>query len=453
MAETNQAVIEKVEEGSPAASAGIKKGWKLLRIDNDNVGDIIDFKIMESDDQLRLLLMTERGIVRRITINKKIDTPLGLKFNPPTIDKMQHCGNKCLFCFVDQNPSGMRSALYIKDDDYRLSFLYGNFITLNRVSASELERIIKLRLSPLYVSVHTTNPALRNLMFGTKIAEKGLYNLRLLVKNGIQIHAQIVLCPGYNTGLEMFRAIEDLAQMGSGVASVALVPVGLTAHRSRCVNLRKFTGQEAVKLLVQLEKMQLKYLKELGTRFVYAADEFYNLAAAQFPDDEQYEGYPQLENGVGLARHFLDELKEIEKQETVTLGCDLKITIATGVAAKSLMEDLLKVFSAIKGLNVDLKIIDNNFFGKQVTVTGLLTGSDLLRSLEGKDLGDMVFINKTMLKEESSMFLDDLTLENIKQELNKPVYAVRGPQELLVTIRDYAGGSKSESKGVRTIDR
>ncbi len=453
MAKINQVVIEKVEEGSPAAAAGIKEGWKLLRIDNENVVDIIDYKIMESDDQLRLLLMTERGILRRVKINKNIDTPLGLKFNPPTIDKMQRCSNKCVFCFVDQNPSGMRSALYIKDDDYRLSFLYGNFITLNRVSAAEVERIIKLRLSPLYVSVHTTNPALRNLMFGTKKAEKGLSNLRLLVQNGIQIHAQIVLCPGYNTGLEMSRTIEELAKMGSGVASVALVPVGLTAHRSKCVNLRKFTGPEAVKLLAQLENMQLKFLKERGTRFVYAADEFYNQAATRFPDDEQYEGYPQLENGVGLARHFLDELKEVEEQEAASQDCDLKITIATGVAAKSLMEELLNSFSAIKGLTIDLKIIENNFFGKQVTVSGLLTGSDLLRSLEGKDLGDMVFINKTMLKEDSSLFLDDLTLENIEQGLNKRVYAVSGPLELLAIIRDYAGGVKSESKGVRAIDR
>ncbi len=452
MVKINRAIIEKVEEKSPAAAAGIKEGWKLLRIDNEPFADIIDYKIMEADDQLRLLVMTERGILRRVKINKKIGTPLGLQFKPPTINKMQSCSNKCIFCFIDQNPSGMRSALYVKDDDYRLSFLYGNFITLNRVTASELERIIRLRLSPLYVSVHTTNPTLRALMFGTKKAEKGLSNLRWLVKNGIQVHAQVVLCPGYNTGSEMNRTIEDLAKMGSGLVSVALVPVGLTAHRSGCTKLRKFTGEEARKLLEQLEEMQLKYLKDRGTRFVFAADEFYNLAAVPFPGDEEYEGYPQLENGVGLARHFLDELELIEKQETVILDRDLKITIATGVAAKQLVEELVKVFLKIKGLDIDLKIIENSLFGKEVTVSGLLAGKDLVEALEGKDLGEMVFITKTMLKEDSTLFLDDLDLGNIEQVLNIPVFAVNSPLELLSKIRAVAGGVKSGNKGVQAID-
>ncbi len=445
--------IEKVTPDSPAASAGIKPGWQLLRIDNQQIGDIIDYKIMESDNQVRLLLMTDRGILRRVKITKPFATPLGLQFNPATIAKIQHCGNKCIFCFVDQNPAGMRSALYVKDDDYRLSFLYGNFITLNRLNEAELKRIINLQLSPLYVSVHTTNPELRSLLFGTKRAERGLQNLKRLVENGIKVQAQVVLCPGFNNGPELERTINDLAAMGPNLASTALVPVGLTDHRGGLENLRKFNAAESSDLLKQVSVWQQRFLKELRTRFVYAADEFYNLASAAIPADEEYEGYPQLENGVGLSRLFLKELAEIKEQENKSPGYALKITIAAGSAAETVLNELVKDFSNLKNISVNLEIIDNIYFGKQVTVSGLLTGSDLLAALEGEALGDVVFISDTMLKDGSNLFLDDLSIAEVAQTLKVPVCAVSGPLELLSRIEEIAGGFKSEEKGVQTIDR
>ena len=431
--------IEKVSPGSPAYAADIRPGWKLHRIDNQQIGDIIDYKIMESDDRLRLLVQDEAGIFRRIRIIKPPETPLGLYFTPPTISIMHYCVNRCIFCFVEQNPTGMRPALYIKDDDYRLSFLYGNFITLNRLTEPELERIIRLQLSPLYVSVHTTNPDLRRVMFGTKKAEKGLINLARLVDSGIRIHAQVVLCPGFNTGSEMERTISDLSTMGSNLTSIALVPIGLTGHRCGLEPLRKFEPREAAELVEKISVMQRLFLKERGSRFVFLADEFYNLAGAEYPADSEYEGYPQLENGVGLARNFLNELALIEQQEALPLAKPFSVTIAAGQAASSLMELLAAGFSSIDQLSIRVEIVKNEFFGDPVTVSGLLTGSDLIAALKGKDLGDAVFISETLLKDESNFFLDDLTVNEVESALNASVYAVNGPLDLHSKIRGIAG--------------
>lgn len=445
-------LIENVSSGSPAATAGIKPGWKLYRIDNQPIGDIIDYKIMESGDSLRLLLQDKQGVFHRLKIEKSLDSNLGLHFSPPTISSLQNCGNNCIFCFVDQNPAGMRQALYIKDDDYRLSFLFGNFITLNRLTEPELERIIRLQLSPLYVSVHTTNPVLRQIMFGTKKAKKGLLNLKKLVTAGIRIHAQVVLCPGFNTGIEMDRTIKDLGQMGPNLSSVALVPVGLTGHRSGLERLRQFEPEEAKELVEKIKTTQLAFLSEKGSRFVFLADEFYNLAGYEVPKDKEYEGYPQLENGVGLTRLFLEELAKIKKQLPDRLKTSTKITIATGCAAESIMKQLAITLTEIDNLTVNLKIIDNKFFGDQVTVSGLLTGRDLLAALAGEDLGDAVFISQALLKDQSQNFLDDLDINEIKKVLALPVHAVSGPLELLSMIREIRAPHKSLPEGKQVFD-
>jgi len=445
-------LIEKVSSGSPAAAAGIKPGWKLYRIDNQQIGDIIDYKIMESGDTLRLLLQDKQGVFHRLKIGKPAGSDLGLHFSPPTISALQKCCNNCIFCFVDQNPGGMRPALYIKDDDYRLSFLYGNFITLNRITEPELKRITRLQLSPLYVSVHTTNPALRQIMFGTKKAIKGLLNLKRLVNAGIRIHAQVVLCPGFNTGTEMEHTIKDLGQMGPNLSSVALVPVGLTGHRSGLERLKQFDPVEAEELVEKIKAIQLTFLREKESRFVFLADEFYNLAGLAVPGDNEYEGYPQLENGVGLTRLFLDELEMIKKQLPDSLETAAKISIATGRAAESIMKQLAMIFAEIDNLTINLKIIDNKFFGDQVTVSGLLTGGDLLAALEGDDLGDALFISKALLKDQSNCFLDDLDLNEIEKVLAVPVHAVSGPLELLSRIREIGGSHKSLPEGTKVID-
>ena len=424
--------IERVTTGSPASKAGLRPGWKLIRIDNQPVGDIIDYKIMESDYELRLLVLTDRGTLRRVKINKPVNEPLGLSFNPPTITKMQHCGNKCIFCFVDQNPPGMRSALYVKDDDYRMSFLYGNFITLNRLSEKELQRIINLRLSPLYVSVHTTNPRLRAEMFCTERAVKGLEYLRKLVDTGINIHTQVVLCPGYNDGRELDATVEDLAKMGSAIESLAVVPLGLTGHRNGLKPLRKFTSIEAEELLAKIEIFQDSFLKKRGTRFIFPSDEFYNLASRPFPPDDYYEDYPQLENGVGLARQFLNELYSLEEQMPTLPGKPINLTIAAAPAAEKLLEELVEYFTnKFTGININLQIVDNHYFGEEVTVSGLLTGSDLLRALKGKPLGNVVFITKSMLKDRDNIFLDDMKIDDLENELQVPLVAADGPKELL----------------------
>jgi putative radical SAM enzyme (TIGR03279 family) len=439
-------LIDKVKAGSPAEAAGIKTGWKLLRVDNYKPKDIIDYKIAESDDSLSLLLLTKRGLLRRVKIYKSPGVSLGLTFDPPTMSRLQGCSNNCIFCFVGQNPANMRKALYVKDDDYRLSFLYGNFITLNRVTDDEIERIIKLQLSPLYVSVHTTNPDLRLKMFGNKLANRGLNNLVRLAAAGIKIHAQLVLCPGLNTGHELERTIADLDQMGPNILDVALVPVGLTEHRSGLAELREFTAGEAKELIELSRTLQNKFLLKRNSRFVFVADEFYILGGVEFPADSEYEGYPQLENGVGLARLFLNELDQIAAQDPVSITIKPAVSILTGKAAEPLLKALGRQIEATFGLKIKLIAAENRYFGSSVTVAGLLTGSDLLAALEGISGGSVVFISKALLREDSELFLDDMTVTEIEKKLNIQICPVCGPLELIAEIRAIALRNKNMGK-------
>lgn len=435
-------LIERVSPDSPASQLGIKSGWQLLRIDNKPIGDIIDFKIMESDECPRLLLQTDQGILRRLKAAKQAGVPLGLGFDPPTITKMQCCSNDCIFCFIRQNPPGLRPALYIKDDDYRLSFLYGNFITLNRLNEAEIRRIIKLNLSPLYVSVHTTNPALRTAMFRNKNAEKGLKNLKRLTGAGIRVHAQVVLCPGINTGEEMERTIRYLHRLGPNLTDIALVPVGLTAHRKNLSALRKFLPEEAAALIGRIEFLQQKFLKIRKSRFLFLADEFYITAGYDFPEDKHYEGYPQLENGVGLARQFLNELDAVADQKLPKLREKLTVTVASGLAAEILIKRLAGEFSKIDKLTLNTAIIENRFFGIDVSVSGLLAGRDIQLALEGKDLGDSLFIADSMLRENSDAFIDDMSKSRLEQTLKVNIFAVKGPLEMLAAIRNIDDNRK-----------
>ncbi len=432
-------LVERVNNGSVAETAGIKPGWRLLRIDNRPVEDIIDYKINEADYRLFLLFMTENGILRRIRIKKDATTPLGLSFDPPTMAPLQRCRNRCVFCFVDQNPPGLRSPLYVKDDDYRLSFLYGNFITLNRLEQSEMERIIRLQLSPLYVSVHTTAPELRRIMFGTKCAEQGIINLRQLVKAGIQFHVQIVICPGYNTGENLRKTIQDLDSLGPEILSIALVPVGLTEHRSNLPSLEKVTPELASDLIDEVYEMQNEFLKRRNSRFVFLADEFYNLTGRSLPKAYEYEGYPQLENGVGFTRIFLDELNSIIQAGLPHLDNEVTVTLAAGHASLSQLQKMVAFFNRIEGLQVNLVPVNNHFFGEEVTVSGLLTGRDLLTALEGKELGEILFISKAMVKEGSNLFLDNMTVEQLSSILAVPVYTAGGPSQVLSTIKQFTG--------------
>jgi putative radical SAM enzyme (TIGR03279 family) len=443
-------LIDNVSPGSPAERAGIKAGWRLLRIDNQIIGDLIDYRILEADDLLTLLVMRDDGRLKRIKIRKPAGSSLGLRFEPLTIDRLQSCPNHCLFCFVDQNPQGLRSALYIKDDDYRLSFLYGNFITLNRVREEDLKRIIRLQMSPLYVSVHTTNPELRVQMMGSKLAKRGLANLKQLAVAGIKIHSQLVLCPDLNTGHELERSIADLAALGENILSVAVVPVGLTRHRSGNSTIRGFRADEARSLVEQIEVLQQKFLTERESRFVFLADEFYNLASMAYPPENAYEGYPQLENGVGLARLFLEELEQLEEKlpQLISSGRELPITIVTGKAALTVLQLLADRLRQVKGLSVNLIAAENYFFGKQVTVSGLLTGSDLIRALENEEKGDLVFIANNLLRDGGDLFLDNLSVEEVEAVIKVPLKVVKGPLELIDNLSVYLTGNyRSEPEG------
>ncbi len=440
-------IIEAVKPGSPAHRSGIKPGWELLRIDNQPITDILDYRIMTADERVSMLLLTEEGHLRRVRLKLPDAVSPGLEFNSPAIAPLQHCGNRCIFCFIEQNRPGMRSSLYVKDDDYRLSFLYGNFITLNRVTDAELKRIISLQLSPLYVSVHTTNPELRQTMFGTKRAEKGLLNLERLVKAGIKVHAQVVLCPGYNTGEELLRTLNDLEKLGYNILTVALVPVGLTCHREGLTELNEFSTTEAVELIEVIEKMQSSNLKNRDTRFVFLADEFYSMAEVNFPEEEAYEGFPQLENGVGLARLFLSELTCLQEKMPEKLARKLTATLVTGKSAEPLIRLLADQLSKIEGLTVNVQVATNNYFGNRVTVSGLLTGTDLLKALEGKETGDVVFITESQLKDQSELFLDNMSLSDLEANLKTPVRAVSGPLQLLESLVALTQKHTLENKG------
>lgn len=431
-------LVESVAGGSPAEAAGIRAGWRLLRIDNRELGDIIDYKIAEADTRLVLLFLTDRGTLRRIRIKKGAAVSLGLGFNPPTIKTLQCCRNNCIFCFIDQNPPGLRAPLYIKDDDYRLSFLYGNFITLNHLAESDFKRIVKLQLSPVYVSVQSTNPLLRKKMFRSKEADRGRVILNKLVNAGIRVHAQVVLCPGYNTGKEMLRTLEDLHLMGPNLLSVALVPAGLTAFRSRLTPLQRFGEKDALDLLEQLDSLQNRFLHERKSRFVYAADEIYNLAGIDVPPCSYYEHFPQLENGVGLARQFLDQLKVVEEKAINKLPAAARVTILSGLAAKNQIEKLAEVLSQIKNLTVETVYAKNAFFGNDVTVSGLLTGRDVVAALEGISAGSVVFIPRVMLRDKSALFLDDTTVADIETMLEIKILAATGPVDLLEKIEELS---------------
>ncbi len=438
---SGQPVITRVTPGSPAGRAGLAPGDRLLAVEGRPVGDIIDFCIAGADSAVTLIA-SRSGRLRRINIIKDPSEPLGIYFDSPTITPVIRCRNRCIFCFVDQNPAGLRPSLYLKDDDYRLSFLYGNFVSLNHLSAGEFARVLKLRLAPLYVSVHSTNPVVRRRLFRSPGVGRGLKHLYSLARAGLAFHAQIVLCPGYNTGSEARRTIRDLAALGKNIRSLALVPVGLTAHRPACSPvLEPLKQSEAARLLEQVSILQKQYRAERGSRFVFLSDEIYAAAGAPYPGIAEYEDFPQLENGIGLARLFLQEVEEIAATLPPMLPRPLGVTLVTGVLAAPLVERLHRVLAKIRGLKIQMVVAKNRFFGPSVTTAGLLAGSDLavaLRKLSGGP-GEAVFIPSTALKDGTNLFLDNTTPADLAALIGTPVLAAGGPAALLAAIQSLTG--------------
>lgn len=412
-------VIEEVSKGSIAQELEIIPGDILLSINDTEVKDIIDYKYLVADDYLVLEIEKENGEVWEYEIEKDYDEDLGIIFTNPLIDKAKSCKNKCVFCFIDQLPPNMRETLYFKDDDSRLSFLQGNFITLTNMSDEEIDRIISYRLSPINVSVHTTNPELRVEMLKNKNAGKVYETLKKFHEAKLEVNCQIVVVPGINDGEELNRTIMDLSKLYPTVESVAVVPVGVTKYREKLENLKIYDKILSQELLENINKMQENFLKNKGTRFVFASDEFYALSKRDTPSYDDYEGFPQLENGVGLMKSFEYEIEEELRKIHTPITLNKKYIFATGTLANDFMERIAqKIKAKFIGLEIIVVPIVNDFFGHTITVSGLITGFDLIHQIKKMNLDpDKVIIPRSMLKRDEEVFLDNLSLKEATKEL------------------------------------
>ncbi|MDQ7788444.1 MAG: DUF512 domain-containing protein [Clostridia bacterium] len=424
--------ISRVVPGGIADQLGIVSGDVVTGMNDTPVQDILDYRFLSTGEYLELYVATADGPYV-FEIEKEYDEDLGIEFETP-FPGLKKCGNRCLFCFVDQMPPGMRPSLYVKDDDYRLSFWDGNFITLTNLRDNDLKRLVSQRLSPLFISVHTTNPGLRRRMMGNRRAGEILEQLQFLAANGIEFHLQIVLCPGLNDGAELERTLSDLSGLLPSVLSIAVVPVGRTRYREQLYPLRAFTAEESTRVVRQLEKWQEGFVETTGSPLVYAGDEFYIQAGIQVPPAESYAGFPQLENGVGLVRLFLDEWDQV-RPDLPTDGVHRKVTVITGGIASSVLRRVTDDLDRLPGLNVTLVAVENSFFGDGVTAAGLLTGGDILDALEDQDPGDLVVVPKAALKD-GAVFLDDLSLGDLAEQLGVRIRAAAGPRELVQAIFD-----------------
>jgi len=409
-------LISKIQPNSLASKAGFQVGDCLVCVNGEPVRDLIDLSFALAEPKVRLAGIRSSGEQFDLTVRKSIDEDLGLEFESAVFDGVRACGNKCMFCFVDQMPGNMRSSLYIKDDDYRLSFLYGNFITLTNWGADEFKRVAQLHLSPLYVSVHCTDGQLRQQLLGTPRAKDIMQQLRELTSAGIEVHAQIVLCPGINDGKVLEKSLKDLASLQPGVLSVAIVPVGLTKFRQFSGEVRGMTQEEAVQLVDQVTVVQRRHRKKTGKAFVYLSDEIYLLAGSSFPTEDWYDDYPQIENGVGMARKFLGEWGYVRLATVKTLKPPY-VDIICGTAIAPVLAPLVQSVRT-KGFSFRLHPVENEFFGPLVDVSGLLTGADILRSLKTK-ANDCVGIvlPGTAVRRDNGLFLDEIRVEDIEQEL------------------------------------
>lgn len=416
-------IINGVKKDSIAWECGIKPGDILVSINSQKIEDVIEYQFLEADEYIELEIHHKDGETVIYDIEKDYDEELGLEFSNPIIDSVKSCTNKCVFCFVDQLPQGMRETLYIKDDDSRLSFLQGNFITMTNMKDSDIEKMIKYRISPVNVSVHTTNPELREKMLKNRFAKDVMSKIKRLNDAGIHMNAQIVCVPEYNDKFELNRTVNDLFQFNENMYSIAVVPVGITKYRENLPKLEIFNKDTASELIDQIESLQDEFLKKIGRRFVFASDEFYIIAERELPNFEKYENFSQIENGVGLIRKFEKEVIDaLDKLGNKQSYGETNITIATGSSAFGFMSDIAKLTMAkISGLRLSVEKIKNNFFGETITVAGLITGRDIYEQLSKKDCGDIIMIPSVMLRSGEDVFLDNETLEGLEAKLNKKI--------------------------------
>jgi putative radical SAM enzyme (TIGR03279 family) len=433
------AEIENVLPGSIAQQLELEPGDKILSVNGSKPEDLIDFRFLCADEEIEIEIMKEDGQIWVCDVQKEFDEALGITFTQDTFDGIRNCANKCIFCFVDQMPVGLRESLYIKDDDYRHSFLHGNFITLTNLTKNDIDRILRMRLSPLYISVHTTNPVLREKMLGSKKAGSIMNQLKELASAGLEMHTQIVLCPGLNDGEELTRTVDDLTSLWPSVRSIAIVPVGITGYQKNIDLIRPFTSIEAQELIEVLIPVQDNLRKKTKIPCLFLADEFFVLAGHSIPKTNYYGDFPQLENGVGLVRIFYDsfekEIKALPKSFKVTK----KIAVVTGKSGEYVLEPLIKKLNTINNLHIKLIGVQNVFFGGHVTVSGLLTGSDILNEIKTLVGYDTVLIPGVMLKKGEDVFLDGKTVQDLEEKLGAKVIVIdieNGAKDFIRIIRD-----------------
>lgn len=417
------AVIKKIEHDSPLRGKA-RVGDRLVSINGNEIIDVLDYKFFAYETRLAVVLEAPDGQRRVVKCRKHEGGELGLCFETYLMDSARACRNRCVFCFVDQLPRGMRKTLYFKDDDSRLSFLTGNYITLTNLSERELQRIIDLKISPINVSVHATEPELRAKLLGNPDAAQGYALMRRLAEGGTEMHCQIVCCPGLNDGEALERTMSDLAELYPGVSSVSIVPVGLTRYRERLYPLTPFDRVGAERTVKQIEAFGLRCREKFGSRIFFPSDELYLKAGLPLPGDEYYEGYPQLENGVGMLRLLTEEFSAAMGAKE-TAGDGVSFSLATGVAAAPFLQNLL-VTAAEKCGNINGRVyaIKNDFFGHTIDVAGLVTGGDLIAQLRGRELGERLLLPVNMLRDGETVFLDDVSLENVENELSVRVRVV-----------------------------
>ena len=416
--------ITKVDKGSRADSAGIVAGDSLISINGREICDVLDYRFFLAEKSVTLKIGRENEEFE-VTIKKQQYDDIGLDFETPLMDKKHSCENKCVFCFIDQLPKGMRKTLYFKDDDSRLSFLHGNYITLTNLGDKDIQRIIDMHISPVNVSVHTTNPELRIKMMHNKRAGEVLEYLRRLADAGISLCAQIVLCRGLNDGAELDRTMRDLEALAPALGSTSIVPAGLTKFRDGLYQLQPFTPEECAAIIKQINDFGDMCLYKHGTRLFYPADELYVKAGLPLPDDSFYEDYSQIQNGVGMLTDMRTCVSaELEDDAYASLAkLSRTVSLATGYAAESHIKELAQMLmSRVDGLKINVYPIKNNFFGDLITVSGLLTGKDIIEQLDGKELGDELFIPAACLRAEGDVLLDDISPEDISAALGVPVF-------------------------------
>ena len=425
-------IIKSVDSKSPADKAGLKAGDTLISINKNDIMDVLDYRFYQNNAKLKIEYIDDKGKIKHKRIKKQDFEELGLNFETYLMDKQHSCLNKCVFCFIDQLPKGMRDSLYFKDDDSRLSFLFGNYITLTNITEHEIERIIKMHISPINISVHTTNPELRVKMMKNKNAGKVLSVIKRFNDAGIKINCQLVLCPGYNDGEELKRTLSDLTEL-QNAECIAAVPVGLTKYRDGLADLDPFNPITAAETIDIIDRYGEECIKKYGSRRIYASDEFYLLAKRQMPDADYYGEFLQLENGVGLWALLLKEATDAIAEEEYKLEQKRKISVVTGVAAYPLITEIVDKCKQ-KWDNLECKVykIKNNFFGEKITVAGLVTATDIKEQLKGEILGEELLIPAVMLRKEGDMFLDSITLNELSRDLGVKITPVDNDGYLLI---------------------